>query len=83
MATTPETTRDKTIAELLTIRSSAASDLAMMPAAKEGSEWARDRYNDVAYCNRQLERLGVSMVEAAVLAAEQMTAAHEAWEEGF
>jgi hypothetical protein len=57
--TQPVTLRSQAIATLLSIRDTAAADLAMMPAHKQGSEWARDRVGDVDRANRQLERLGV------------------------
>jgi hypothetical protein len=62
-ATRPVTLRSQAIAELLAIRDSAAMDLAVMPTAKENSEWARDRYADVDWCNRALARLGVDVSE--------------------
>lgn len=52
------TGREAQIRQLLEIRRSAAMDLAVMPASKQGSEWATDRERDLAYCNRQLTRLG-------------------------
>jgi hypothetical protein len=50
--------RERSIRTLLEIRESAAQDLAIMPSFREGTEWAQDRYNDIAACNRQLARLG-------------------------
>lgn len=75
--------RAETIASLLAIRASAAADLAVMPSHKDGSEWARDRYRDIAWCNRQLERMGIGPEEANRLASESMTEAQRAWEEAF
>ena len=57
MPTTETTLKDTAITTLLAIRDTAAADLAVMPAHKEGSEWAADRYRDVAWANRQLARL--------------------------
>jgi hypothetical protein len=67
--TQPTTLRSQAIAELLSIRDTAAADLAMMPAAMAGSEWARDRYADVEWANRQLANLGVGPEEANRLAS--------------
>jgi hypothetical protein len=57
------TLRSQAIDTLLAIRASAAAELAVMPTAKQGSEWARDRYQDVQWCNRALARLGVDVSE--------------------
>jgi hypothetical protein len=63
-ATRPRPTlRSQAIAELLAIRDSAAAELATMPSAKQASEWAVDRYQDVQWCNRALSRLGVDVSE--------------------
>ncbi len=58
MTMTETTLKDTAIATLIQIRDTAALDLAVMPSHKQGSEWARDRIADIAWANRQLERLG-------------------------
>ena len=59
------TTQAQTIAELLKIRDTSHADLLRMPTALVGSEWARDRMNDITHANRELKRLGALPAQAA------------------
>jgi hypothetical protein len=62
----PTPAQEQSIKQLLEIRDSAHADLSAVSVARRTSTWARDRINDILYCNRQLQRLGYLPADVAL-----------------